>query len=60
MLVATASDTSSTASSGSSITSDVDFHGGLGLNLDLDPFGIVTVGSLLSGMNEKNISTKFG
>ena len=52
-LATTASDTSSTASSESSTTSAVKFHGGLGFNLDLDPFGNVPVGSLLLGMNEK-------
>ena len=45
--------TSSTASPGSSTTSTVDGYGRLGLNLDLDPLGIVMVGSLFSGMNEK-------
>ena len=59
-LAATASATSSTASSGYSTTSAVDFHGGLSLNFDLDPFGIVLVGSLFSGMNEKNTSSQFG
>ena len=52
-LAATASATSSTASSGYSTTSAVDFHCGLSLNFDLDPFGIVLVGSLFSGMNGK-------
>ena len=52
-LAATASATSSTTSSQSSTTSAVKCHGGLGLNLDLDLFGLVPVGALFSGMNEK-------
>ena len=52
-LAITAFATSSTAYSKSSIASDVKCHGGLGLNLDLDLFGTVPVGSLFSGMNEK-------
>ena len=50
---ATASGTSSTASSESSTTSAVKCHSGLGLNLGLDPFETVPVGSLFLGMNEK-------
>ena len=48
-----ASDTLYTASSESSTTSAVKCHSGLGLNLGLDPFETVPVGSLFLGMNEK-------